>query len=848
MYRNMNNPIVHDRPYPTDLSVVSASARNVTDESCSDPSMGEPDTSSALQRPTRKRSSHRSLNQISTDPDNEDVAVGSGKKIEEIEFEPNTTTSMPEETFSIDENFEVLLTWQRNNRVLLRRLEEISTRGKLSMINLTRRGIGHKEAVLLHQAMMLNPSLSVLKLSYNNLGDAGASIIARGFMQNGKHHDKLSILDMGFNDIGDSGCEAIALMAIAGNLNISGVYLSGNRIGEKGALAIAGAILHGSGISALHLSANKIGSRGIKAVVGAVAKHDATVFDLIQQQPHHQQGNNSSVTPRTVTELHIGGTGIDTTGFIAVPGMALSNTSMKVLCLSNNNINDNDILMLSQALSQNKSIPLEKLELSFNEISDQGVECLMNAVWGSPHMRVLKLDNNKLQDRGAQLCAVVLTSIELEVLDLGFNRVTTVGIRSLMKKIPECNSLKKLGLSGIPVDQNASKALAVALAYNTSLTTLNLDSCCMGYSAQRHIVAGIISNMRVGLRVLTGFPIASIAMTLGIPRLPDCWSNVQVLGFVRLMWQQWLLKSGHGRIPNAPEIRGPAPPAAVASAAKIALSSLGANPDDLFRAETHDIPFAEGPPIDPAGAALLERTDSGTLNIPSFSSDAGQELHEWIEEVNNHSPAAEGSPAAIAVSPLEDPVRRNENLKWLRTHFRSLSEVGRLPFHNADLWQLHQYYFSPPTVEGDDEEDDDENQAQTPDNSGHLFVPQNSPVHSSDANSLGRSVSFTTLGAALAMDGLNSTFNSHKRTHDTDESGEPLSKRAKCLKPRIAFYPRIMTKIQSLGTRPMDQTLSLLRQLKYMENVFFAGRNPYERPNAKDPTHQDIEMILLDLL
>ena len=60
--------------------------------------------------------------------------------------------------------------------------------------------------------------------------------------------------------------------------------------------------------------------------------------------------------------------------------------------------------------------------------------------------------------------------------------------------------------------------------------------------------------------------------------------------------------------------------------------------------------------------------------------------------------------------------------------------------------------------------------------------------------------------------------------------------------------------IQSLGTKPMDQTLSLLRQLKYTESVLFAGRNPYaaeltEATGSDDlPRHSDVDMILLDLL
>lgn len=66
------------------------------------------------------------------------------------------------------------------------------------------------------------------------------------------------------------------------------------------------------------------------------------------------------------------------------------------------------------------------------------------------------------------------------------------------------------------------------------------------------------------------------------------------------------------------------------------------------------------------------------------------------------------------------------------------------------------------------------------------------------------------------------------------------------------FFPFVFqAKIQSLGNHPMEQTLSLLRQLKYTENVLFAGRNPYAEFNdagQKEPCHADIDMILLDLL
>ena len=210
---------------------------------------------------------------------------------------------------------------------------------------------------------------------------------------------------------------------------------------------------------------------------------------------------------RRMEELHLGSASITSDGFVAVPAMLLSNTALKSLCVSNNNLDDRDMLLLSQALTQNKLVPLESLFLSFNEITCQGVECLMNAVWGSTTLRNLKLDNNNIQDRGAQLCAVVLTSIALETMDLSFNKVTTTGIKALMKNLSESTSLRTLGLSGIPIDQNASKAVSYALAYNESLEALYLDNCSTGYASQRHIVAGAVSNRKSALRVVTGFSI-----------------------------------------------------------------------------------------------------------------------------------------------------------------------------------------------------------------------------------------------------------------------------------------------------------------------------------------------------
>lgn len=704
--------------------------------------------------------------------------------------------------------------------------------------------------------------LSVLKLSYNSLGDEGTQILGLGLIVNQQHHQHLSVLDLGFNDIHNPGCEALMVHGVVGNFSLQTLYLSGNQITVKGAMAIAGAILHGAGLSKLYLSGNRIGDLGIKAIAGAIAKNDTRV--TVEAASAAAAASSSSPATaaiaaaasidaapvrgvygaRRMEELHVSDIGIDSSGFIAIPQMLLSSASLTTLCVCNNNIEDSDMLLLSQALSQNRSFPLKSLRLSFNRISCQGVECLMNAIWGSETLREIRLDNNKIEDRGAQLCAVVLTSISLEYLDLSFNKVTTVGVKALMKNLSENSSLHWLSLCGIPIDQNASKAVSYALAYNASLKALFMDNCSTGYSSQRHIVAGIVSNRRSNLRVLTGFALgrkfaiaraansavskrsisfyslhalflihanricAAIAMTLGMPNLPVQWSNDQVLGFFRLMWQQWLLKSGRGTAPTDSEaIKGPAPPAAVAAAAKIALSQLGASPENFFKTEAHEKLFSERSPVEAGAAALIERTRSGTIQVPTFGDLTTSEIDDWVgDEAKGPAPPAQSSISAVRGA-LDNPERRNRNLQWLRLHFRPLSEIGRLPFNNADLWQLHQYYFSPPfaqRLEPDKPKSPDATIADVNKIASAELkaeAPPPTPALCSNKHGMERAVSFQALGAAFAASGLVTLGATHKRRSDSstqDEEG-PVSKRAKSLsKPRIAWYPRIM--VSRLGS------------------------------------------------
>ena len=759
--------------------------------------------------------------------------------------------------------------------------------------------------------------LTVLKLGYNNLGDEGAAIIAASVSQDGRFHSNLTVLDLGFNGIGDKGCAEIAVKALAGNHVVRTLFLTGNCIKQKGAMALAGAILHGCSLSRLHMSANDLGSIGVKALTGAIAEAESRRQQILQRTGGIVIAD---VKPIEFEDFRLDDVKMGPQGFACIPSMITTNCAIRVLSLSNNGLDDKHVVLLSQALARNQSFPIASLQLSFNKITCVGVESLMNAIWGSKTLCEIKLDNNLILDRGAQLCSVVLSSVALQVIDLGYNRFTTVGIKAIMKSLSENNSVRSLSMPGIPMDQNASKAVSYALAYNCSLESFNIDSCGIGYSGQRHIVAGMVSNRNGKLRSATGFPIGrkcqmsfdnfaillqndvltrivfsfplslAITKTLGIPQLPEDWGNDRVLTFIRFMWAHH--HSENGTVGNGETQKGPAPPAMVAAAAKKAFMAISESEEAMQVFQGHLLQ-PEAPPVLPPDATILVRSMSGrNLQIPTWneSLDEAQESEMYNEDYASDSDSFDRSSyAGSSIGSMLnlkaiDPEKRTKNLKWLRSHFLALTEVGKLPFDNADLWKLHQYFYSPAygtptpadseTASVKDSAGDSQNSesSSTPPlpppehlrdspEENHSKVPPSTPMVSPKTNGLAKGVSFQALGEAVAKAAAEENAKSaHKRRSENDsmEEEEPCAKRAKNLKPRIDYYPRVREKLDTLGAKPTFYALSLLRQLKYIETVMLKGKRIDTKPpssedqgsNEEEESYDstDVEMILLDLL
>lgn len=273
-----------------------------------------------------------------------------------------------------------------------------------------------------------------------------------------------------------------------------------------------------------------------------------------------------------------------------------------------------------------------------------------------------------------------------------------------------------------------------------------------------------------------------------MPQLPTAWTNEQILGFFRFMWQQWQHKERQGASASEDpetEQRGPAPPAAVAAAAKIAFTSLGRRSDYIFRTESHKKPIAERSSVDPVGSAFLERTASGTLAVLLADSDSDTGTSDFTEEeestMSSISSAAPISHCSSASA--EDQERQRKCSQWLRSHSRALFEVGRLPFNNVDLWQLHQHFFSPPNVMIE------ESPRHTSTES--LSIPD-APLAHLDSGAV------AALGKVMPAERRVSVAPKHERPSSSSEDEETANpaKRVKHIRARISYFPRTLVREQ----------------------------------------------------
>lgn len=232
------------------------------------------------------------------------------------------------------------------------------------------------------------------------------------------------------------------------------------------------------------------------------------------------------------------------------------------------------------------------------------------------------------------------------------------------------------------------------------------------------------------------------------------------------------MKSRKGAATGPDVASSPAKPPAVALAAKIALTSLGGNIENLFQVHPQECSPCGRAPVERACDSLVELLESGVLSKPIIELSE-ESLTDYFSQ--NSKTEHSDNESNDSFSPVQDS-RLPKNQAWLHSNYRSLHDIGCLPFSQTDLWQLHQYFFSPPDIGSLD--------VALP-SSDWRASSTDYDVPSNDTCAVGTEPS--------KLPPANLTAKRPSSSCDfRDSSVEPVLKRPRRLKTRFAYFPRSM--------------------------------------------------------
>lgn len=201
------------------------------------------------------------------------------------------------------------------------------------------------------------------------------------------------------------------------------------------------------------------------------------------------QGVNPNVTDKNLNDFlsehsKVFITDSEITGALIDTNRLTENTRLRKLRLTNCRIDQTTIDPLAQALALNTT--LTHLDLSGNDLGNEGVETLLNCILNNPNsvLRTLNLSDNKIDSLNPLTIKRLLQSQTLQTLILDGNALRTNNtnfnqtLRHIFESLGNNTSLTYLSLKQATIDSYYDspllQRLTASLNQNTSLARLGL--------------------------------------------------------------------------------------------------------------------------------------------------------------------------------------------------------------------------------------------------------------------------------------------------------------------------------------------------------------------------------------
>lgn len=315
-------------------------------------------------------------------------------------------------------------------------------------------------AGMLGAMLAANASLVSICVGNDELGDAGV----QGLLSCLKQNSTLQKLDLESKGISSRGAASIA-DAIHGHVSLKELVLAHNHLGDAGMETLQPAL---GSLKSLDVRDCDIGPQGMQHLATALRDEDSQLEVLcLDDNPLTAQGGQALAAgvwqSPSLTQLHLCKTGIADEGLSKLAHALPHANQLTYLDISSCKVGDEGLSDLADAISD-----------PFHGIHDKGMlnEEFHGAAPSPAHLQVLKLRDNQINDQGVQeLGEAMQQSSTLKDLDLAGNQVGTGGLQALAA----APILQKLCLFNCKLGQEQAESLIACLTNNGFLGLQEMD-------------------------------------------------------------------------------------------------------------------------------------------------------------------------------------------------------------------------------------------------------------------------------------------------------------------------------------------------------------------------------------
>ena len=333
-------------------------------------------------------------------------------------------------------------------------------------VNLSSENISDEEALLLAFGLCNNLTVQRLNISSSKISNDGIINICGCFMDRSALKD-LNLSKISFsNSVVDKIAEVVHINTTLLKLNISKCGISNYELST-----ITGCLKANKILQELNISHNHITTEGAD-IIADIIQHNLALQKLdISFCNIHSIGalkiSKSYESNQTLQELIISWRNDDVT----------VNTADPVYNLSCKRIGNTGAQIVSFFL-QNVMTKVYKLDVSFNDITDDGIVAICGCLKNNNFLKDLDISDNQITTEGAcAIAQVIQSNTTLQRLDISGCNIPNMGIVAISDCLEYNKTLKELYSKHNNVSTEGANKIARLIQINTTLKMIDISYC-----------------------------------------------------------------------------------------------------------------------------------------------------------------------------------------------------------------------------------------------------------------------------------------------------------------------------------------------------------------------------------